>query len=328
VDDITDRLQEAIRAGRAPNLHGLVVIHDGRLVLEHYGSGVDFAWGRSLGRVDFGPETLHDIRSATKSVVALLYGIALDAGHVPAPSEPLLRHLPEYADTGRTELTIAHVLTMTLGLEWNEDVPYTSPANSEIAMELAPDRYRYLLERPRVEQAGTRWRYCGGASALLGRLIADGTGRPLPDFAREALFEPLGIAGAEWMAGDDGVASAASGLRLAPRDLARIGQCILARGDWHGRQVIPAGWLDEALRPRVEISPGFHYGYQWYLGSSGPVRWYAGMGNGSQRVFVVPERNVVIAIAGGNYDTGEQSTMPTTIVDDVILVNHPGQPMG
>lgn len=177
---------------------------------------------------------------------------------------------------------------MTLGLDWNEDAPYTSPANSEIAMELAPDRYRYLLERPRAAPPGTRWRYCGGASALLGRLIADGTGQILPDFARDALFVPLGITGAEWMAGADGVASAASGLRLAPRDLARIGQCVLRRGDWHGRQVIPAGWLDQALRQRVEISPGFHYGYQWYLGASGPVRWWSGMGNGGQRLLVVP----------------------------------------
>jgi CubicO group peptidase (beta-lactamase class C family) len=321
---LAGRLEETIRAGRAPGLHGLVVVHNGQLVLEHYGSGMDFSWGRPLGKVDFGPDTPHDIRSVTKSVVALLYGIALAAGNVPAPSEPLLRHLSGYADTGRTELTIGHVLTMTLGLEWNEDVPYTSPANSEIAMELAPDRYRYLLERPRVAPPGTRWHYCGGASALLGRLIADGTGAPLPDFARDALFVPLDIAGAQWLAGADGVASAASGLRLAPRDLARIGQCVLGRGEWRGRQVIPAGWLDEALRPHVEIAPGFDYGYQWYGGGDGQVRWWAGMGNGGQRLFVVPERDLVVAITAGNYDTGEQSTMPVTILNDVILA----EPMG
>src|SRR5690606_25990389 len=100
--DLTDRLAETIRAGRADGLHGRVVSQAGNIILEHYGAGADFAWWRSLGQVQFGPDTLHDIRSVTKSVTALLYGIALAAGQVPAPAESLLDHLPEYADTGKT----------------------------------------------------------------------------------------------------------------------------------------------------------------------------------------------------------------------------------
>jgi CubicO group peptidase (beta-lactamase class C family) len=82
----------------------------------------------------------------------------------------------------RRRLTVANVLTMTMGLEWNENLPYTSPANSEIAMERAPDRYRFVLERPIREAPGARWGYSGGATALLGRLIARGVGAPLPDY--------------------------------------------------------------------------------------------------------------------------------------------------
>lgn len=303
------------QAARAPGLHGLVVARGGRIVREHYGVGPDFSWGRAHGEVAFGPGTLHDLRSVTKSVVALLYGIALDAGRVPDPATSLVDAFPEYpAPAG---VTVEHALTMTLGLEWKEQVPYDSPANGEIAMMLAPDRWRYVLERPVVEPPGTRWNYCGGASELIGRLVAKGTGVPLPEYARDVLFGPLGIGSFEWMAGHDGVVSSASGLRLTPRDLARIGQAVLAGGQWQGRQVVPAGWLEPALRPRVETAWGDGYGYQWYSGGAGRHRWVGANGNGDQRLFVYPELDLVVAMTAGNYDG--DGAMPPAFVHDVIL---------
>src|SRR5262249_43396736 len=155
----------------------------------------------------------------TKSIVGLLYGIALERGYVPRPEEKLLKQFPEYPDIGadpaQDRLTVQHALTMTLGTEWDElSIPYTDPRNSEIAMDRAADRYRYILERPVIEPPGTRWIYNGGATALLARLIAKGTGRTLSAFAQEVLFEPLGISRVEWMQAPDGAASAASGLRM------------------------------------------------------------------------------------------------------------------
>ena len=304
-------------------------MRDGRIVAERYGTGTDYAWNESLGVVDFGPDTLHDIRSVTKSITALLYGIALERGLVPAPDEPLLPRFPAYADVAadpaKQRLTIRHALTMSLGLEWNEDVPYTSTANSEIAMELAPDRYRYVLDQPVVEEPGQRWHYNGGATALIGRLIADGTGQPLQEYARQVLFDPIGISSFEWMVGADGVASPASGLRLAPRSLARIGQLVLQHGDWDGQQVVPSSWLGEALRTQLVIEPGFDYGYQWYLGTideeagpRAPVRWVGGIGNGGQRLFILPDLATVIAVAGGCYDSADQSSTASAILEAVL----------
>jgi CubicO group peptidase (beta-lactamase class C family) len=322
--DLTERLEAVLAAGRALPLHGLVVQHEGSMVFEWYGAGEDYSWGQSHGVVTFGRETLHDLRSVTKSIVGLLYGIALDAGQVPEPNALLLEQFPEHADLAtdqrRAGLSVGHVLTMTLGLEWNEDVPYTSAANSEIAMEEAPDRYRFVLERPIVEAPGTRWSYSGGATALLGCLIAKGTGEPLPDFARRALFEPLGITAFMWMTGGDGVASAASGLRLAPHDLARIGQVVHDGGRWQGRQVVPAASLENALRPHVRIADGLDYGYQWYLGTfPGGIRWVGAMGNGGQRLVVIPSLALVIAITAGGYDSADQATIPATILHEVVL---------
>lgn len=311
---MADRVDAVLRAGEAPNLHGLVVSRQGRVVLERYGEGVDHRLGDSLGRVRFDAGTLHDVRSISKSVVALLYGIALKDGLVPEPGEKLVRQFPEYpdlvAEPARARLTIEHALTMTLGLAWDESVPYTSVANSELAMEAAPDRYRYVLERPIVEEPGRRWSYCGGATALLGGLITKGTGEPLAEFARTALFEPLGIGAFEWTAGRDGVAMAAAGLRLRPRDLAAIGTLLLDGG----RDIVPAAWLEEMLRPRVPIADDRWYGYQWYLETGGT---YAAHGNGGQRLAVLPAQDMVVAMTAGDYDDFTRSS--TTAVFDALL---------
>jgi CubicO group peptidase (beta-lactamase class C family) len=179
-----------------------------------------------LGVVRFGPDTLHDMRSVTKSIVGLLYGIALANGCVPTPEAKLVEQFMEYpdlsTDPARQRLTVGHALTMTLGTEWDEmTIPYTDPRNSEIAMDRAADRYRYILERPVVEPPGLHWTYNGGTTALLARLIAKGTGRPLEDFAREVLFEPLGITRTEWQRGKTETYSRPPGCEL---------RCVT----WHG----------------------------------------------------------------------------------------------
>nr|BFE57418.1 serine hydrolase [Dactylosporangium thailandense] len=307
-------------------LHGAVAVRDGSVVLEHYGSGADSTWGQPLGVVGFGPGTLHDIRSVTKSITALLYGIALAEGLVPDPSEPLLRYFPRYPDLAaepeRARLTVEHALTMSLGLQWREDLPYTSPDNAEIAMELAPDRYRYVLSRPVLEPPGTRWSYCGGATALLGALIADGTGVALPEYARAKLFDPLGIDAFEWITGADGVASAASGLRLTPRSLVRIGELVLAEG----AGIVPAAWVRTMLEPRLPNSWGGEYGYQWYIEPVDGHRMWAAMGNGGQRLFILPELGLVVAVTAGNYDGDEQWKTPLAVLRQFVLPSVAGSP--
>ncbi|WP_018252939.1 serine hydrolase domain-containing protein [Salinispora mooreana] len=320
---LRDRLDEVLKTGQLSGLHAIVAVRGGQTLLEYYGIGEDFAWGDSRGVVEFRPETLHDIRSVTKSVTALLYGIALGKGLVPRPEEPLVPRFSQYpdlaADPQRARLTVAHALTMSLGLEWSEDVPYNSPANAEIAMELAPDRYRYILERPTLEPPGTRWTYCGGATALLGQLISDGTGLSLPQYGQAVLFTPLEIDQFEWMTGADGVASAASGLRLAPHDLARLGELVLADGAWDGQPIVPADWIHTMLQPRLQTSWGGGYGYQWYVESTKDPRLVAGSGNGGQRLYVLPDLDLTVAITAGNYDDPDQWRVPRAVLEQVIL---------
>ncbi|WP_315745513.1 MULTISPECIES: serine hydrolase [unclassified Bradyrhizobium] len=332
--DIAQRLADAEQGGRVFGLHALLVNQGGKLVFAHYEKGNDEARGRPLGEVAFAPDVLHDLRSVSKSIVGLAYGIALADGKVPPPEAKLYEPFPEYADLagqpGRDRLTIHNVLSMTLGLQWDElSIPYGTPGNSEDAMDAAPDRFRYILEQPIVTEPGTKWTYCGGATALLGRLIAKGTGDDLPTYCRRVLFDPLQFGAFEWHRDRHGDPIAASGLRLLPPDLLKIGQLMLASGEWNGRRVVPADWIKRVTTPVVKIDAGRSYGYQWYMGDMSvgtppqPDHWFGGIGWGGQRLYVVPARDVVTVIHCGNYNRPgmEQARVIRTIMSEAVLPN-------
>ena len=318
-----ESLDAAYAAGELEGLHAVVLVRHGKLVLERYYRGEDETWGRSIGMVTFDPEVKHDLRSVSKSVVSLLYGIALAEGKVPPLDAPVIAQFPQYPDLAanraRRQITVEHLLTMTTGLEWNEDLPYTDKRNSEVAMEYAADRYRFVLEQPIVEPPGRNWDYNGGATALLGKLIADGTGQDLVDFAEARLFAPLEIADFHWSRGYDREPAAASGLRLRPRDLAKIGQLVLNEGRWGGKQVVPADWLRASHTPKVRAFEELSYGYQWWLGvgKSGKP-WQAGFGNGGQRIWIYPHLDVVLVVMAGNYNQPDAWKMPLSVLLDHI----------
>jgi CubicO group peptidase (beta-lactamase class C family) len=341
--DLEARFDKLIATRRAWGLHGVLVVRGRRIVLERYFAGGENNWGL-LSSVRFGPDTLHNLYSVTKSIVALVYGVALAEGKVPPPDAPLYAQFPEYADLvvadeRRKQQTVAHALAMSLGAQWNEiGLAYDGPANDEIGMEMAKDRYRFVLERPVVGPPGRRWHYSGGATALLGRLIARGTGGSLPDYARAALFDPIGLGQTEWITsketwvarqsgGGDGEPIAASGLRMTPRDLARIGQLVLDHGMVDGRQVVPADWLAACFVPRVSVNELQRYGYQWYLGdmefrAGGTVRlehWVGAAGNGGQRLYVMPGLDLVVVVTAGNYSDADQWLPPIRVVREVVL---------
>jgi CubicO group peptidase (beta-lactamase class C family) len=327
--DTAERLAGLERAGKVPGLHAFLVSQGGKLVFEHYGEGEDQGWDRQLGHVVFGPDVPHDLRSVSKSVVALAYGIALAAGKVPPPDAKLYAQFPEFADLaaqpGRDKITVHHVLSMTLGFEWDElTIPYGDPRNSEMAMEAAPDRYRFILERPIVGEPGVKWTYCGGATALLGRLIAKGTGEALPAYCRRVLFDPMGFGPSDWSIGQDGEPRAASGARLLPRDFIKIGQLMLASGSWNGKPVVPADWVKRVTTPVVPTRVGRDYGYHWYMGdfaTAQPLHWFGGVGWGGQYLYVIPARDLVVVIHCGNYRRSgqEQTAVMLALMKDVVL---------
>jgi CubicO group peptidase (beta-lactamase class C family) len=330
-DKFLRRLAEAEQSGKVHDLHALLVSRHGKLLFEHYGKGEDEGGGSRPGVVvTFGPEVLHDLRSVSKSVVGLVYGIALADGKVPPPEAKLYEQFPEYTDLakqpGRDRLTIGHVLSMTLGIEWDElTIPYGTAGNSENAMEAAPDRFRFILERPIVGEPGVKWIYCGGATAILGRLIGKGTGERLPAYARRVLFDPMDFGPSDWRVGADGEPRAASGCRLLPRDMLKVGQLALAGGAWQGKQIVPADWVRRIITPAVKIEGARSYGYHWYIYDNmvdGQRQYWVGaIGWGGQRLYAFPGLDLVVAMNCGNYrQTGmEQSRVNLAVLTDVVF---------
>lgn len=302
------RVLDDVAAGN-PDLHGLLVERHGVPVAERYRSGKDRSvYSLFAHEVDFGPATRHDLRSISKSVTGLLWGIAQAEGKVPPLDTRVLDLFPELADlktAGRDAITVRHLLSMTSGLAWDEAGAYDW-RNDELALYWRSSQARYVFGRRMAAPAGTRFRYNGGGTAVLAALLAQRTGMVLPDYAREKLFAPLGIVDWEWLRDPRGRPLAFSGLRMRPRDLARIGRLVLQHGQWHGRQVVPRTWIEASLTPQADAGDGRRYGYQWWLGDTAatgaPHRWAAAFGNGGQRLFIVPDLDLVVVMTAGAYD--------------------------
>jgi len=319
---MTDRLAGAGGA----NVHAILVARRGRLVFERYFSGSDEINGRRVRNVAFDADTLHNVKSVTKSVASLAVGIAMDRGLIGSIDAPIFSFFPELSDLRTPEkdrIRLVDVLTMSLGLQWREAVPDNEDDNDEGRMHAAPDPCRYVLGLPMTAPAGQDFFYNTGALTLLSAILRKAVGRPLDEFARETLFEPLGIKRAEWsrVKGDS---DAGGGLRLRPRDMAKIGQLVLAGGRWNGGQVVSKAWIDSSMTPRLNATGLYFYGYLWWLGRSlfngREIHWAAALGRGGQSIRIVPELDLVVVVTAGYYqDYSPQAfQVQTGIFRDVL----------
>ena len=305
--DALCRMADRLAASSTANVHAVLVARGGKLVFERYFRGSDEIYGRRVGNVTFDADTLHDMKSASKSVASLALGIAIDRGLIGSANEPIFSFFPELSDLRTPEkerIQLLHVLTMSMGLKWVEATPDNEDNNDEARMHRAPDPCRYVLGLAATAPAGQEFFYNTGALTLVSAIVRKATGRPLDEFARAVLFEPLGITGFEWIR-VKGDADAGGGLRLRPRDMAKIGQLVLAGGRWNDRQIVSKAWIDASTTPRTEASSNYSYGYLWWLGRSPfngrEVHWPAGLGRGGQSIRIVPELDLVVAATAGYY---------------------------
>jgi len=298
---------------KGANPHGAVVVRNGMLVYEQYFEGDDKRGSSWLGVVPHDANTLHNMESITKSAVALLVGTAFDRGWLTNLDASIFSFLPEYGDLrtpDNNQITLHHLLSMTSGLDWPERaISVNNPENIVRRGYIAADPYRFVLERSVEESPGTVWNYNGGGVWLLGLILRKVAGQPLERFAKDALFEPLGIEEWEWAPFPNGDPGTSGGLHLRPRDLAKLGQLVLDGGVWQGRQIVSADWINRMTAR--QSPPGFSfgslrsYGYLWWQGRSSidnhEIDWVGALGRGGQRLYVVPTLRLVVAVTAGLY---------------------------
>ena len=307
---IVNKIDTAITNGTYPNIHSLLIVRHNKFVFEKYWPGEDQRWGDVRDLINNGKDSLHDIRSISKSFVSACVGIAIKQGKIKSVDQKVLDFFPEYAklDTGlKSLLTIKHLLTMTPGLVWDESIPYANPENSERRMDRSANPVEYVLSRPMEFAPGQVWNYNGGTTQLLAAIIEKNTGKKVDQFAKEFLLQPLGITQFEWEKfPETDLPFAASGMRLRSRDLLKFGLMYNQKGVWQGKEVIDPKWVEESFQPNLQQPWGGSYGYQFWLWQdtikNKIVPFVYCDGKGDQKIIFDKANDLLIVATAGNYE--------------------------
>jgi CubicO group peptidase (beta-lactamase class C family) len=290
------QMMNKIVDGTYKNIDSVLIIKDGKLVLEEY-------------FYQFDQDKLHEQRSATKSVVSALVGIAIDKGFIKNSQQTVVDFFPEYELKNLTEdkkkITIQDLLTNQSGLDcddWNQASP-----GQEQKMYESEDWVKFILDLPMAGKPESRASYCTGGVIVLGRIVEKATEKKLAEFADSVLFKPLGVTQFGW-----DFNSVTSGmLKLTPVGMAKFGLLYLNGGRYEGQQIISDTWVKASLTKHSTIG-GINYGYLWWLeplnAQGENVVGMAAKGNGGQRIYIWPELNAVTVITGSNYNSSQSSS--------------------
>ena len=318
-----EKLSGEIEAGQYGNIDSMTIIRHGQVAFEQH-----YEWDYAAQHKGFsypspppwdyfnaeaypfhGNSELHSLQSVSKSVMSALIGIAIERGELPGTDATLGELLPhrEFADPAVKDVTLENVLTMTAGIDWEEDVSYFSLENDATASEALDDWVGYLLSKPMTVEQGTFFDYNSASSQALSEILATATGIPTNVYAERHLFAPIGIRDYHWNSAPEGHTNAGGGLFLTASDLARFTWLFAQNGEWNGEQIVPAEWVARSSRSAIPVyandPDGWGYGYQWWIyrhkTASGP-QMYGGWGWGGQFPLIVPELDLIAVFTGWN----------------------------
>lgn len=295
------------RARELPRLRGMLVSQGGDVILRHFTDGA-------------GMNRPANVKSASKSVLSALVGIAIAEGHIRGTEQPIHEFLPDYfarsdVDPAKRAITVGHLLSMQSGLESTSFGGYGAWVNSR-------DWVRAALDRPMVNAPGGRMLYSTGSSHLLSAILTRATGMSTHAYASETLGDALGGRVRPWQRDPQGIFFGGNDMYLSPRQMLRFGQLWLNGGMMDGRQVVPRAWVEASVVPRTS-SPwnGHEYGLGWWSRDSGGRRAWFAWGYGGQFVFVVPEVELV-AVFTSQADAprgGDHLRALHALVDDYLV---------
>ena len=262
-----------------PRLRSLLISIDGETVAERYFHGARSSESANL-------------KSASKSIISTLIGIALDRGQLKSVSDPIANFFPEHLganiDAAKKRITIEDLLTMRSGLETTSNVNYGRWVTSA-------NWVGHVLTRPVVDEPGGRMIYSTGNSHLLSAILTRATKMSTFEFARRYLAEPLAIAIRPWIRDPQGIYLGGNDMHLTPRAMLTYGELYLNRGRVHEKQIVSAQWIEESLKPRTKSSwSGRDYGYGWWIDNLGGQTTHYAWGHGGQFIFTVPGLKLVV----------------------------------
>jgi CubicO group peptidase (beta-lactamase class C family) len=271
---------------KAYNVSGLMVVKDGKVLLERYG----------LGRK---PDDRWISFSVTKSITSTLVGAAIKDGKIKSLGDAVTTYIPQLVGSAYDGVTIRQLLTMSSGVKWNED--YSDP-NADVVR--AGNRMiepgvnpivSYMKALPRAHEPGTTFHYDTGETDLVGILVSNAVAKPLSDYASEKLWQAYGMErDATWLTDIAGHERGGCCLSMTLGDYARMGQFMLDGGAAQGRQVLPDGWIQQATTAQIKNgAPPVGYGYFWWIGTGGA---YQASGIFGQSISIIPDQRLVIVL--------------------------------
>jgi CubicO group peptidase (beta-lactamase class C family) len=284
-------------------LRSLLVVKNGYLVYEKY-----FGGGQQ------GQST--EVWSVTKSFTSALVGIAIDEGYIEDVDDLMVDYMPQYPEF--QDVTIRHVLTHTTGLEWTEQ------GDEFVAWIESDDWIGNAVRRERLSRPGQVFLYSSGNSHFLSGLIKSATGKTPGEYAREHIFDPLGIAfdrltkinshptwddfmvrrSGTWKQDSKGLEVGAFGLHLTAREMAKFGYLFLNKGKWGNKTILSERWIEESTRDHVLRSDNFGFGFQWVVSERGGQLAFNADGWGGQIICVIPALDMVVVIKSDSENPG------------------------
>jgi CubicO group peptidase (beta-lactamase class C family) len=318
-----DDIDAAVRAGTYKQITSVLVARGDQLIFEQYFD-------------DGGPEALRNTRSATKTITGMLVGAAVDR-HLLRADSPVLPFFTDRLplanpDRRKSRITIEDFLTMSSLLECDDENSFSR--GNEERMYLVEDWVKFTLDlpirgfpdwtsKPAQSPYGRAWSYCTAGAVTLGPLLERATKHSVPDFAKATLFQPLGIDSVTWQFQPLGNAMTGGGLQLRSRDLLKFGQLYLNGGKWHGIQVISADWVRRSLSPHANARADTDYGYFWWLQTfhvnGQPIRTYGMYGTGGNKVYVLPDQDVVVVITTTNFRVPGAGAMTDSLFTSLVV---------
>lgn len=295
-------------AAAMPRFRSLLVARHGKIVAENYFGGASAA-------------TVFDLRSVTKSVVSMLTGIAVQNGTLANIDATVGTYVdaPYSLDAGDRAVSVRQLLTMTSRYQWNEN-----GGDDYNLWVLSNNHVQFLLDRLQTDSNGM-FTYNSAAVNLLGVVLQDAAAKPLPQFADEVLFQPIGITTAQWEELEPTMVNAGAGIKMTATDLLRFGQLLLQKGRSGNQQVVPESWIDTATAPQFTwrntygAQRGTTYGYLWWLAQPPATVATFAWGYGGQFAYVVPSLDLVV-VATTQWQGISTEVNPTEFAGNVLTV--------